>query len=401
MVDERTVIGVDPRKASWTAVVADNSGRRVAALRVPVSPAGYRKLHQFVGKYPNPVWAVEGAYGLGAPLTSLLSADGIPVLDVPAKLAARTRPLSTGHGRKTDEDDALAVAVVAVHDTTLRPAVTDQGAAALDLLTEHRDNLVQARTQAVNPLHALLNLLVLAGAPRNLSAGTAAALLRRVRPADTLGNARRQVAMDLLAEIRRLDAHIKTATEHLTAQLQQVRTTLTEIPGIGTITAAKVLGRTGPVARFPTEAHFAAYTGAAPREVSSGDHIRHRLNRGGDRQLNRALHTIAITQIARPGSDGRQFYDRKRAEGKTGKEALRALKRRLAGTVYRTMLNDYRTHTRTGPAGQPGKRHYFQRDQLTPHRWLFGSATHRTRHPTAYLSPNLTKRRLKLSQTDK
>jgi transposase len=123
---------------------------------------------------------------------------------------------------------------------------------------------------------------------------------------------------------------------------------------VGAVTAAKILGRTGPITRFPTEAHFAAYTGAAPREVSSGDHVRHRLNRGGDRQLNRALHTIAITQIARPDSDGRRFYDRKRAEGKTSKEATRALKRRLAGTVYRTMLNDMTRQLGTGPAGQEG-----------------------------------------------
>lgn len=366
MVEERTVIGVDPHKASWTAVATDSSGRRLAALRVPVGKAGYRDLQQFAGKYSNPVWAVEGAYGLGAPLTALLNADGAAVLDVPAKLAARTRLLSTGHGRKTDEDDALAVAVVAVHDTTLRTAVTDQDTAALDVLTEHRDNLVQARTQTVNRLHALLNLLVLAGAPRNLSADTAAALLRRVRPTDPLTTARRLVAVDLVAEIRRLDTRIKAATEHLTAQLDQVPSTLTEILGVGAVTAAKILGRTGPVTRFPTEAHFAAYTGAAPREVSSGDHVRHRLNRGGDRQLNRALHIIAITQIARAGSDGRQFYDRKRAEGKTSKEAIRALKRRLAGTVYRTMLNDTGRQERTGPAGQERGRLYLQRDQLTP-----------------------------------
>jgi transposase len=354
MVEERTIIGVDPHKASWTAVATDCSGRRLAAVRVPVSRAGYRELQRFAGKHPNPVWAVEGAYGLGAPLTALLTGDGVTVLDVPAKLAARTRLLSTGHGRKTDEDDALAVAVVAVHDTTLRAATTDQDAAALDVFTEHRDNLVQARTQTVNRLHALLNLLVLAGAPRNLSAATAATLLRRVHPTNPLSTARRQVAVDLVAEIRRLDTRITAAMDALATHLERVPTTLTEIQGVGTITAAKILGRTGPVTRFPTEAHFAAYAGAAPREVSSGDVVRHRLNRGGDRQLNRALHTIAITQIARPGSDGRRFYDRKRAEGKTGKEAIRALKRRLAGIVYRTMINNTGRQTRTGPDGQNG-----------------------------------------------
>jgi transposase len=119
---------------------------------------------------------------LGAPFTALLNADAAAVLDVSAKLAARARLLSTGHGRKTDEDDALAVAVVAAHDTTLRCATTDQDAAALDVLTDHRDNLVHAHTQTVNRLHALLNLLVLGGAPRNLTADIAAGLLRRSPP---------------------------------------------------------------------------------------------------------------------------------------------------------------------------------------------------------------------------
>ncbi|WP_082764173.1 transposase [Frondihabitans sp. PAMC 28766] len=119
------------------------------------------------------------------------------------------------------------------------------------------------------------------------------------------------------------------------------------------MTAARILGRTGIVHRFPTENHFAAYAGVAPREVSSGDVLRHRLSRGGDRQLNYALHGIAITQIAMKTGPGRVFYDRKRREGKTGKEALRALKRRLATVVFRRLLDDAGQEA-VGPAGQPG-----------------------------------------------
>lgn len=350
---ERTIIGIDPHKESWTAVAADMRGNKIAALRIPVSPGGYRKLRRFAQQYSEPVWAVEGAYGLGAPLATLLRDDGVAVFDVPAKLAARVRLLSTGHARKTDEDDALSIAVVAASSPNLRPVQTDEASAELKLLTEFRDDLVRARTQTVNRLHALMNLLVLAGAPRQLTADTAAKVLRRVHADDALTATRRMIAADLIAEIRRLDKRITAVTERLTTQTTATGTTLPVIAGVGPVTAARILARTGIVHRFPTENHFAAYAGVAPREVSSGDVVRHRLSRGGDRQLNYALHMIALTQIAMKTGAGRAFYDRKRREGKTGKEALRALKRRLATVVFRRMLDDA-ARAAAGPAGHSG-----------------------------------------------
>ena len=283
----------------------------------------------------------------------LADRDGVVVLDVPAKLAARTRLLSTGHGRKSDEEDALSVAVVAATSTKLRPVDPNAASDELKAFTEYRDDIVRARTQTVNRLHAIMNLLVLAGAPRQLTADRAAKLLRRVQPQAELATTQKMIAADLVAEIRRMDKRIVTVTERLKVRTAATGTTLTTIPGIGSLTAARILARTGNVQRFPTDSHFAAYAGAAPREVSSGDMTRHRLNRGGDRQLNYALHVIAITQIAMPASPGRTFYDRKRSEGKTKKEALRALKRRLVTVVYRRMLTDARSQT-VGPAGQPG-----------------------------------------------
>jgi len=350
---EHTIIGIDPHKESWTAVATDQRGNRLAAMRYPVSPAGYRKLRRFALKYSEPVWAIEGAYGLGAPLAALLIDDGVAVWDVPAKLAARVRLLSTGHGRKSDQDDALSVAVVAATSTRLRPVQADAASMELKVLTEYRDDLVRTRTQTVNRLHAIMNLLILAGAPRQLSADTAAKLLRRVHPVDALSTTRRMIAVDLIAEIRRLDKRITAVTERITTQTAATGTTLTVICGVGSLTAARILARTGTIHRFPTQNHFAAYVGAAPREVSSGDVIRHRLSRGGDRQLNYALHVIAITQIAMKAGPGRVFYDRKRREGKTKKEALRALKRRLATVVYRRMLADAETKT-VSPAGHSG-----------------------------------------------
>lgn len=353
---EHTIIGIDPHKQSWTAVAADDRGNRLAALRVPVSAAGYRRLRRFASAYADPIWAIEGTYGLGAPLAALLTGDEVTVWDVPAKLAARTRLLSTGHGRKSDEDDALSVAVVAATSTRLRPVQADGGSDELKVLTEYRDDLVRARTQTVNRLHAIMNLLILAGAPRHLDADTAAKFLRRVHPVDQLSATRRMIAADLIAEIRRLDRRITILTQRVTIRTTSTGTTLTTITGVGALTAARILARTGSIWRFPTDNHFAAYAGAAPREVSSGEVIRHRLSRGGDRQLNYALHVIAITQIAMKTSPGRVFYDRKRTEGKTKKEALRALKRRLATVVYRTMLADAK-RTMAGPAGHLGTTH--------------------------------------------
>lgn len=350
---ELTIIGIDPHKESWTAVATDQRSNRLAAMRYPVSPAGYRKLRRFALKYSEPVWAIEGAYGLGAPLAALLIDDGVAVWDVPAKLAARVRLLSTGHGRKSDQDDALSVAVVAATSTRLRPVQADAASMELKVLTEYRDDLAGTRTQTVNRLHTIMNLLILAGAPRQLSADTAAKLLRRVHSADELSTTRRMIAVNLITEIRRLDKRITAVTERITTRTAATGTTLTVICGIGSLTAARILARTGTIHRFPTQNHFAAYAGAAPREVSSGDVIRHRLSRGGDRQLNYALHVIAITQIAMTTGPGRVFYDRKRREGKTKKEALRALKRRLATVVYRRMLADVETKA-VSPAGQSG-----------------------------------------------
>lgn len=352
LMTEPVIIGVDPHKKSWTAVAVDRSGHQLAAVRVPVSTSGYRRLRRFSDKYPNPAWALEGAYGLGAPLAALLNADGVQVLDVPAKLAARVRMLSHGHGRKSDEDDARSVAVAAVTSTTLRPVASDAAASELKLLTEYRDELVRSRTQAINRLHAVMTGLVLAGASRGLSADAAAKLLRRVQAGDDLTGARRMIAADLISEVRRLDKRITAMTDRISACVRATGTTLTGLTGVGPLTAAKILARTGMVERFASDSHFAAYAGVAPREVSSGDAVRHRLSRGGDRQLNYALHVVAITQAALPKGEGRRFYDRKRAEGKTRREALRALKRRLATVIYRQMKTDARA--KTDPAGQSG-----------------------------------------------
>ena len=347
------MIAVDPHKASWTAAAVDTSLQPLDIIRVPVSQEGYRELRRFAQRWTNSRWAIEGAAGLGAPLSNRLVRDGIEVVDVPAKLAARVRVLSTGHGRKTDAADAVSVGIAALTATRLNTARTDAAVTALRALVEHRDDLVKIRTQTINRLHVLLTHLTPAGAARGLTAERAADILRQIRPRDPAAKALRSLAMDLIVEIRHLDRRITKAAADIETALSASGSTLTELCGIGTLTAAKVLARVGSVQRFRSAAAFASYTGTAPLETSSGDVIRHRLSRAGDRQLNCCLHTMAITQISRD-TPGRAYYLRKRSAGKSHREALRCLKRHLSDAVYRQLVRDTATLEGAGPAGHLG-----------------------------------------------
>jgi transposase len=351
-VTDRIVIGVDPHKASWTAAVVDAALQPLDTLRVPVGAKGYRQLRRFADRWPGATWAIEGAGGLGAPLLARLAADGLDAVDVPAKLAARVRLLSSGHGRKNDNADAVSVGIAAMAAPQLQTVQVDEAVAALRALVEHRDDLVRARTQTVNRLHALLTQLIPAGAPTGLTADTAAQLLSRVRPHAPLQRTLRRLAADLIAEIRRLDRRITTAGEDVAAAATEAGCTLAELFGIGTQLAGKILARVGAIDRFRSAAAFAAFNGTAPIEVSSGDVVRHRLSRAGDRQLNYCLHIMAITQI-RHNTPGRAYYQRKRAAGKSHKEALRCLKRRLSDVIYRQLVTDAARRA-TSPGGHVG-----------------------------------------------
>lgn len=350
--DARVVIAIDPHKASWTAAAVDASLQPLATIRVPVSRDGYRSLRRFARRWPHAEWAIEGATGLGAPLTARLRDERCDVIDVPAKLAARVRVLSTGHGRKNDNADAISVGIAALTSRTLTTAAVDAGTTALRAIVEHRDDLVKTRTQTINRLHVVLTNLIPGGAPRALTADRAAALLRGIRPRDPAGQTLRGLAADLVAEIRQLDRRITKAASDIQAAVAASGTTLTELPGIGKLTAGKILGRVGRITRFRSAAAFASYTGTAPIDVSSGDVVRHRLSRAGDRQLNYCLHIMAISQI-RQDTPGQVYYLRKRSQGKGHNEAMRCLKRRLSDTVYRQLLGDATTMG-AGPEGHSG-----------------------------------------------
>jgi len=260
-------------------------------------------------------------------------------VDVPAKLAARVRVLSVGHGRKSDPHDALSVAVAALSVPSLRQVRVEDQAVVLHLLTKRRQDLVAARTQTINRLHRLLMDLVPGGARRNLTANCAAALLAQVVPTGAPAVTRWELAIELVAEIRQLEQRIVAVEARIKTAVSESRTTLLGLFGVGPVLAATFLGEVGDIGRFPTKHHFAAHTGTAPLEASSGQVIRHRLSRAGDRKLNHALYMMAMVQVRRP-SAGQAYYRRKLAEGKSAKEALRCLKRRLSDAVYRCLVTD-------------------------------------------------------------
>jgi transposase len=195
--------------------------------------------------------------------------------------------------------------------------------------------------------------LIPGGAKKDLSAAQAKALLAKVRPREAAGKARRRVAAELVADLERIYLRKKAADKELTELIRATGSTLLELHGIGPTGAARLLVDVEDITRFPNRDHFASWNGTAPIDASSGDHVRHRLSRQGNRQINRTLHIMATVQLRRP-SEGRSYFNRKTAAGKTNMEAMRCLKRRLSDLVYKTMLDDLVTTQRTGPGGQRG-----------------------------------------------
>lgn len=338
-------IGIDPHKRSLTAAALDSNSRLLGQLRVPTTSQAARQLLAWAAAWPERCWAVEGATGLGRGIAQLLVAAGEQVLDVPAKLAARARLLGTSSARKTDLADAASVAAAAVHHRRLRPVLLEDQTVILRLLSDRRDDLVAERTRILSRLHVLLADLHPGGAKRELTATQAAAMLRQVRPVTVVDVERKRIARELLADVRRLDRQVKTASQTIRTAIREHGTTLTEVFGVGPVLAAKLLGHAGDITRFPSRDHFASYTGTAPVEASSGDLRRHRLNRAGNRQLNTALHLIAVCQIRDP-SPGQTYYQRKLVEAKTPEEARRSLKRQLSNVVYGHLLADHRCRLR-------------------------------------------------------
>lgn len=345
------MISVDPHKASNTAAVIDPATKVViASQRFANTAAGYQQLQEFGGRWDQRRWAVEGCHGAGRSLAQRLVADDELVLDVPAKLAARVRVYSRGHGRKTESDDAVSIGLAALNGDVSQVRVDDD-LVSLRLLSDRRDELGALRTQAVCRFHRLLAELTPGGTYRGLKASRAQDLLDKLRPDDAVAKVRLQLAFEHLDDIRALDAKMKTVREQILALVETTGTHLTDLYGIGPVIAGRILAEVETIDRFPTKDHFASYNGTAPIDASSGEQVRHRLSRAGNRRINHALHMMAVTQIRQPDSPGRDYYERKRREGKTTKEALRCLKRRLSDVVYRQLLAD--RAGRIDPCGSP------------------------------------------------
>jgi transposase len=343
----KVLIGVDPHKASLAVAAVDEAtGELLQRASFPQNRAGLRALERWAKQFPERRWAVENAGGLGRHLAGRLAAAGESVVDVPPKLSARVRVLSTGNARKNDGIDVLATALAASRNERLAAVDFEAASEVLRLLSERREDLVAERTRALNRLHGLLRDLLPGGVTGKLSADRAARILRGIRPKGASDRLRRRLASEILRDVRTLDRKIADLNERIEAEVEASGTTLTEIFGVGPILAARIIGTVGDVGRFPSRGHFASYTGTAPVEASSGDVVRHRLSLAGNRHLNYALHMVAVCQ-ARSEVRGGAYYRRKIAEGKSSKEALRCLKRRISDAVFRSLVADSQRPSRS------------------------------------------------------
>ena len=294
----QVIIGMDPHKRSATIEVMTSDETVVGGGRYGTDVAGHRAMLAEAKRWPERTWATGGCQGIGRHIANRLLAAGEHVVDVPPKLSARTRVFATGQGRKTDATDAHSVALAATRMTGLRQVAGDQQLAVLRILADRRRSLGEDHTRMVSQLHQLLPGLIPGGAKKDLSAAQARALLARVRPRDAAGKARRRVAAELISDLERIYQRKKEASKELNALLAATGTTLTDLHGIGPSGAARLLAEVGEVTRFPAKAHFASWDGTAPIDASSGDQVRHRLSRAGNRQINRVLHIMAVAGSA-------------------------------------------------------------------------------------------------------
>jgi len=328
------VVGLDVHKHSLTAVAVDELGRSLANHAGPVGAQVVGWARSIDGDL---LFAVEDCRHVTRRLEQLLLEQGERLVRVPPRLTAPQRRRGRTRG-KSDQIDALAIARAALQEPHLEgPRAGEETLHELKLLVDHRDDLVAERRRCQQRLRWHLHEL-------DPSLEVPLGALDRTVWLDRLGRqlARRekttqvQIARDLLGRCRSLTRTISELDQELRAQTTEIAPQLLELAGCGPVSAAKLLGEIGPIDRFRSDAQLARHAGVAPLDASSGKHQRHRLDRGGNRQLNCALHRIAITQ-GRVHPPARAYLERKQSEGKSRREAIRCLKRQLARTVYTTL----------------------------------------------------------------
>ncbi len=332
------VLGADTHKRSHTLVAADEAGVELGSITVGATPEGHLKLVRWAARWPERRWAIEDCRALSRRLEADLLATGESVVRVPPKLMAGVRRSARTRG-KSDPIDALAVARAALREPDLPVAQLDGPSRELRLLVDYRESLVKDRTAAQNRLRWRLHELEPGYDP---PAGS----LNRYKTLDQITEllagydtvvadlARREVE-----RVRTLTREANQLETDISRRVAELAPTLLEIPGCGTLTAAKLVGEAADIIRFKNRDAYAMWAGVAPIPVWSANNQRHRLNRGGNRQTNAAIHRIAITQI-RIHPDAQTFINRRLKTGSTRREAPRLLKRQLANVVYRSLLND-------------------------------------------------------------
>ena len=335
------IFGIDSHKRTLCICAVDELGRERAVSEFANDPPGHRALTAWAAAVEpgERCFGIEGTGHHAYALARALLEAGEPVLEVPPALADRERRRS--RRGKSDPVDALAIARVAARERDgLEPLRHDPAARDLKLVSDYRQQLVAERTRTANRLHA--DLLQLApGYERRVSDlghGSLAAARRLLRGERSLQG---ELARRRLAALGRLDREITECERRLRELLRACGTSLTDLPGVGTIVAARIIGEVRDVRRFATRDRFARANGTAPIPASSGERVRHRLSRGGNRRLNWAIHLMALTQ-ARIDPRARAHLARRREEGRTGREAIRALKRHLSDVIYRQLVADAR-----------------------------------------------------------
>ena len=331
------VLGADLHKRSHTVVVIDETGRKLAEKTIAATDAGHLELRRWAGQWPERTWGLEDCRHLSRRLDAELVRLGEAVVRVPPKLMAGTRQSGREPG-KSDPIDALAVARAVLREPDLPVATLDGPDRVVRLLVDHREDLVGERTRHEQRLRwFLVELAIDEPKPRSLNRAVvqtvlAVTLARRTEPVA-------RFARDLLARIVELSATIRALEREIEALVRNAAPTLLALPGCGFLSAAKIVGEAAGISRFRSKEAFARHNGSAPIPVWSGNTVRHRLNRGGNRQLNVALHRIAITQV-RLGGPGKAYLDHRLVAGDSRTEAIRALRRRISDEVFRRLRAD-------------------------------------------------------------